>query len=59
MALVISVGLAVEVKESTKIELGCLEKLDFSDVNLERISKMILQHQTNLNARFVMGRCLV
>jgi hypothetical protein len=38
LAGVVLVGLAVKTEESTKIELGCLEELDLSDVDLCRVS---------------------
>jgi hypothetical protein len=34
LSLLVGVGLAVEVKKSTEIELWCLEELDLSDVDL-------------------------
>lgn len=34
LARVVLARLAVETKESTKVELGCLEELDLSDVDL-------------------------
>ena len=34
LARVIGGGLAVERKEVTKVELGCLEELDLADVDL-------------------------
>ena len=34
LARVVLARLAVETKEGTKVELGCLEELDLSDVDL-------------------------
>ena len=38
LARVVLARLAVETKESTKVELGCLEELDLSDVDLYVVS---------------------
>lgn len=37
LARVVLARLAVETKEGTKVELGCLEELDLSDVDLARV----------------------
>lgn len=34
LASLVGVGLAVEVKKSTKVELGCLQELDLADVDV-------------------------
>ena len=36
----IGVRLAVEVQEGAEVELGCLQQLDFADVDLWTVSKM-------------------
>jgi hypothetical protein len=49
----------VETEEGTEIELGGLEKLDFSDVNLENVSiKSCIRLRNGDNPRFGEGRCL-
>ena len=41
LASLVGVGLAVEVKKSSKVELGCLEELDLADVDvLERVDAL-------------------
>jgi len=58
LAGVVLVGLAVETEESTKIELGCLEELDLSDVDLCQISLVLsLLYSRVLNIRSGEGRC--
>lgn len=34
LALVVCAAFTVETQQSTEVELGCLEQLDFSDVNI-------------------------
>jgi hypothetical protein len=50
LTLLICVRLAVEVKKSTKVELGRLQELNFADVDLDDISDILtaIQYSTNI-----------
>ena len=59
LALVIGSRLAVESHQSTKIELGCLQQLDLSDVNLKThvsINSRIFTGDSWFNIRSGEGR---
>ena len=40
LTLLVCVRLAVEVKKSAKVELGCLQELDFADMDLADVNKI-------------------
>lgn len=42
LSRLICVGFAVEVKKSTKIELRCLQELNFADVDLDSVSYLLI-----------------
>lgn len=58
LTMLICVRLAVEVKKSAKVELGCLQELDFADVDLNKCQQNPSNNILLSNAHFVMGRCL-
>ena len=47
LSLLVGIRLAVEVKESSKVELWCLEELDFADVDLYIHLVKLPQHLTS------------
>ena len=46
LALLIGIRLAMQVEKSTKIELGCFEELDLSDVDLHQVRMLSLGRAT-------------
>jgi hypothetical protein len=56
LARVILARLAVETKESSKIELGCLQELDLSYVDLRRISSAVWSNSNDVHIRSAEGR---
>lgn len=46
LSLLVRAGLAVEVKQGAKVELRCLEELDFPDVNLAIVNTQHLYSES-------------